>query len=53
MRKSAGVFALAVMAAMAVWVSTAAADFPYGTGAPHYRTTAGQTPNDIAGDDND
>jgi hypothetical protein len=42
-----------VVAAMAVWVSTAAAEFPYGTGAPHYRTTAGQTPNDITGDSNE
>ena len=53
MRKSAGVFALAVVAAaMAVWVSTAAADFPYGTGT-NYTLAPGQTPNDYSGDGND
>jgi hypothetical protein len=41
------------LAALAALVSAAQADFPYGTGAPHYHTTAGQTPNDIAGDSNE
>jgi hypothetical protein len=51
MRKTLAVLALA-LAAMAAIVSTAAADFPYGSGT-NYTLAPGQTPNDYAGDGND
>jgi hypothetical protein len=37
---------------MAAWVSSAAADFPYGSGT-NYTTAPGQVPNDYSGDGND
>ena len=52
MRRTLSVLALTI-AALAALVSAANADFPYGTGAPHYKTGPGVTPNDIAGDSNE
>src|ERR1051326_6808613 len=36
-----------------VFATGAAADFPYGVGGPQWHTTAGQVPDDLAGDGND
>ena len=46
LRRTLSVLAL-TLAALAALVSAAYADFPYGTGAPHYQTGPASTPNDL------
>src|ERR671936_380337 len=39
--------------AFAASAPAALAEFPYGSGGPHWHTAPGQVPNDLAGDGND
>jgi hypothetical protein len=52
LRRTLAVLAVALVALVAT-TSVALAAFPYGSGAPHYKTAAGVVPGDLAGDGND